>query len=83
VALSNDPAQRTWMDDTIPAVGYINLNFADFQDRHYATPIKVGEGIRTGLIGKVVASKNKDLKEGDDVTGQGYWAEYNVLDMAR
>lgn len=67
IALSNDPAQRTWMDD-------------DYKpERMYAPPILAGEPVKAGILGEVVASKSQKYKKGDRLTAGGVWAEYAVV----
>ncbi|KAK1924017.1 hypothetical protein DB88DRAFT_540101 [Papiliotrema laurentii] len=67
-ALSNDPAQRTWMDGTFDP------------KRMYAPPIFAGDIVRAGILGTVVASKSSKFKEGIRVTTGGQWAEYVKAD---
>jgi NADPH-dependent curcumin reductase CurA len=62
--LSIDPTIRTWMDD---APGYL-------------PPIGIGEVIRSGGAGEVVASKSNRYQVGDLVTGMTGWQEYVVAD---
>ncbi|KAI8802669.1 NADP-dependent leukotriene B4 12-hydroxydehydrogenase [Cladochytrium replicatum] len=58
--LSLDPAMRGWMNDA----------------RSYIAPIKIGDVMRGGGIGRVVASKNPKFKVGDLVEGMFCWQEY-------
>ncbi len=58
--LSIDPTIRTWMND---APGYL-------------PPIGIGEVVRSGGIGEVVASRNDRYREGDLVFGMVGWQEY-------
>jgi len=51
--LSLDPAMRGWMNDV----------------RSYIPPVGIGEVMRAGAVGRVVASNTPDLAEGDHVTG--------------
>lgn len=44
----------------------------------YVEPFKVNEPLESGIIGKVVSSKNSNFKEGDHVTGLLQWKEYQV-----
>jgi NADPH-dependent curcumin reductase CurA len=62
--LSIDPTIRTWMDD---APGYL-------------PPIGIGEVIRSGGIGQVVASQSDRYREGDLVFGMTGWQEYALAD---
>ena len=61
-ALSLDPAMRGWMNE----------------GKSYIPPVAIGEVMRAGGIGVVVASKNPAFKVGDHVTGgpgvQEYWS---------
>ncbi len=61
LALSLDPAMRGWMND----------------GKSYIKPVGIGEVMRAGGIGRVVASKNPAFAVGDVVTGgpgvQEYW----------
>jgi NADPH-dependent curcumin reductase CurA len=51
--ISLDPAMRGWMND----------------GRSYVPPIKLGEVMRAGAVGEVVASRNPDWREGDYAVG--------------
>jgi NADPH-dependent curcumin reductase len=62
--LSIDPTIRTWMDD---APGYL-------------PPIGIGEVVRSGGVGEVVASRSDRYQEGDLVFGMLGWQEYTVAD---
>ncbi|KAG7548925.1 hypothetical protein FFLO_03217 [Filobasidium floriforme] len=69
--LSNDPAQRTWMDgDTDPR-------------RLYAPPILKGQSVTAGGIAKVIKSKSSKWKEGQEVSGTFGWYEYAVVDESQ
>ena len=46
----------------------------------YAEPWDVGEPMRAGVVGEVVASEHGDWSEGDVVNGNLLWAEYAVAD---
>ncbi|KAK9900255.1 NAD(P)-binding protein [Cystobasidium minutum MCA 4210] len=63
--LSLDPAMRGWLRDT----------------RSYLPPVKIGEVMRAGGLGSVVAlgPNVKSLKEGDHVEGILGWQEYSVV----
>jgi NADPH-dependent curcumin reductase CurA len=65
--LSNDPAQRGWIDPSIPA------------DRLYVPPVEVGQTMNARGILKVLSSKSSTYGEGDLVVGGCGWSEYNVL----
>lgn len=62
LALSLDPAMRGWMNE----------------GRSYIPPVGLGEVMRAGGIGVVVASRHPGFKVGDKVTGgpgvQEYWS---------
>ncbi len=61
---SIDPTIRTWMDD---APGYL-------------PPIGIGEVVRSGGVGEVVASRSDRYREGDLVFGMLGWQEYALAD---
>jgi NADPH-dependent curcumin reductase len=62
LALSLDPAMRGWMNE----------------GKSYIPPVAIGEVMRAGGIGRVIASRNPAFAVGDVVTGgpgvQEYWA---------
>jgi NADPH-dependent curcumin reductase CurA len=62
--LSIDPTIRTWMDD---APGYL-------------PPIGIGEVVRSGGIGEVVASRSEGYQVGDLVFGMTGWQDYALAD---
>ena len=64
--LSIDPTIRTWMDD---APGYL-------------PPIAIGDVVRSGGLGEVVASRTDALAVGDTVFGMLGWQEYALVDGA-
>lgn len=64
--LSIDPTIRTWMDD---APGYL-------------PPIAIGDVVRSGGLGEVVASRTDALSVGDTVFGMLGWQEYTLVDGA-
>ena len=64
--LSIDPTIRTWMDD---APGYL-------------PPIGIGDVVRSGAVGEVVASRTATLSVGDTVFGMLGWQEYALVDGA-
>jgi NADPH-dependent curcumin reductase CurA len=65
-SLSNDPAQRLWMDPTYS------------ERRLYVKPIKQGDAIRAGIMATIVASKSTKWNVGDKLVCSGSWAEYHV-----
>lgn len=62
--LSFDPTQRGWMEDR----------------ESYLPPVAIGEPMRAGSVGQVVASRHPDFAEGDWVQGSGGWQDYFVTD---
>jgi NADPH-dependent curcumin reductase CurA len=62
--LSLDPAMRGWMNE----------------GRSYIPPVGIGEVMRAGGIGKVVASKNPAFAAGDHVAGGFGIQEYCLVD---
>lgn len=60
--LSLDPTNRIWMSD----------------QPQYMPPVAIGEVMRGGGIGRVVASRNPAFKEGDLVNGLVGWQDYSV-----
>jgi len=64
--LSIDPTIRTWMDD---APGYL-------------PPIALGDVVRSGGLGEVVASRTDALAVGDTVFGMLGWQEYALVEGA-
>lgn len=65
--LSNDPAQRAWLDDN---------------PRLYVAPVPLHGPMRARGIGEVLASKSDKVKVGDKVTASMGWTEYAVVDAA-
>ena len=61
--LSLDPAMRGWMNE----------------GRSYIAPVGIGEVMRAGGAGKVIASQNPDFSVGDHVTGVLGAQEYALL----
>ncbi|WP_238857987.1 NADP-dependent oxidoreductase [Poritiphilus flavus] len=51
--ISLDPAMRGWIRDA----------------KSYLPPVKLGEVMRAAIVGKVIASKNRNMKVGDYYTG--------------
>lgn len=62
--ISLDPAMRGWMNE----------------GKSYVPPIGIGEVIRAGAVGRVVASNNPNFPEGSYVTGTFGVQEYAVSD---
>jgi len=62
--LSLDPAMRGWMNE----------------GRSYIPPVGIGEVMRAGGIGKIVASKNPQFSAGDVVYGSFGVQEYCLID---
>ena len=63
LALSLDPAMRGWMNE----------------GKSYIAPVGIGELMRAGGVGKVIASKNPKFAEGDHVSGGFGVQEYITL----
>jgi NADPH-dependent curcumin reductase CurA len=61
--LSLDPAMRGWMNDA----------------KSYIPPVGIGEVMRAGGVGRVVASKNPAFKVGDTVSGGFDVQEYTLI----
>lgn len=62
--LSLDPTNRIWMSDM----------------EQYMPPVKIGEGMRGGVVGRVIASKKPGVEEGQLMAGLGEWADIMVSD---
>ena len=62
--LSLDPAMRGWMNDA----------------RSYIEPVKIGDVMRAGGVGRVIASANPAFAVGDHVTGMLGVQEYATSD---
>jgi hypothetical protein len=62
--ISLDPAMRGWMNDV----------------RSYVPPIGLGEVMRAGAVGEVVASRSPDWKEGDFAHGIFNMQDYAAAD---
>jgi NADPH-dependent curcumin reductase CurA len=58
--ISLDPAMRGWMNDS----------------KSYIPPVGIGEVMRAGSVGEVIASKNEQFKVGDFVSGWGGVQQY-------
>lgn len=63
LALSLDPAMRGWMNE----------------GKSYIPPVAIGEVMRAGGIGKVIASKNPKFAVGDHVSGSLGVQEYALI----
>ncbi|BEI81021.1 hypothetical protein CcaverHIS002_0201810 [Cutaneotrichosporon cavernicola] len=68
--ISNDPAQRGWIQK------------GSDPERAYVKPVRAGEPMRAGGVGKVVDSKSSKWKTGQRVYGYLGWADYVVLPEA-
>lgn len=66
IYVSLDPAMRGWMVDR----------------RSYVPPVAIGEVMRAGGVGEVVASNNPAFAPGDLVSGTLGWQEYALTDGA-
>lgn len=62
--LSLDPAMRGWMNE----------------GKSYIAPVRIGEVMRAGGVGRVLASKHPDFKEGEHVHGTLGVQEYATVD---
>ena len=62
--VSLDPAMRGWINDA----------------RSYIPPVQIGEVMRAGTVGQIVASNHPDIKVGDYYTGWGGVQQYCVVD---
>ena len=65
--LSNDPAQRGWIDPFIDPT------------RLYVPPVKEGDPMRARGLAEVIESKSSSYKQGDTVIAGTNWSEYAVL----
>ncbi len=65
--LSLDPAMRGWMNE----------------GKSYIAPVGIGEVMRAGAVGRVVASRHPGFAVGDHVSGSLGVQEYAALDAAR
>ena len=68
--LSNDPAQRGWIEPSIPA------------DRMFMPPVTLNTPMRVRGLGEVVESTAGNLPKGSLVLGTLGWNEYAVLNTA-
>lgn len=64
---SNDPAQRTWVTDKP-------------ENRHYTTPVRVGEIMNSLTTGVVLESNHPGYQVGDRVAGHWGWREVAVVE---
>jgi NADPH-dependent curcumin reductase CurA len=64
--ISLDPAMRGWMND----------------GRSYVPPVGIGEVMRAGAVGEVVASNSPDWKEGDHAVGMFGMQDFAAVDAA-
>jgi NADPH-dependent curcumin reductase CurA len=58
--ISLDPAMRGWMNES----------------KSYIPPVGIGEVMRAGSVGEIIASKNEQFKVGDFVSGWGGVQQY-------
>ncbi|KWU46734.1 NAD(P)-binding protein [Rhodotorula sp. JG-1b] len=65
--LSNDPAQRTWIDPSV------------VKDRAYGPCPEEGDPMPSSFLGRVVKSRSDKWKEGDWIVSLGSWSEYQVV----
>lgn len=66
--LSNDPAQRGWIDANAKA------------DRMYMPPVELGAPMTARGLAIVLESKSDSFKKGDYVIGATHWAELAIVD---
>jgi NADPH-dependent curcumin reductase len=62
--ISLDPAMRGWMNE----------------GRSYIEPVRIGDVMRAGAVGRVIASQNQNFKSGDHVVGMLGVQEYALSD---
>lgn len=70
VYLSNDPAQRTWIEKNV------------IEGRMYVTPLAIGEPMRARGIAEVVESRADAFQKGALVVAACNWEEYHVKKAA-
>ena len=84
--LSLDPAMRGWMRGTqrpyniqlrISCKLLLTHHFKD--TRSYIPPVKIGEIMRGGTVGRVIASKSSKLPQGTLVTAMTGWTEIAIV----
>jgi len=68
--LSNDPAQRGWIDANIS------------KERLYVAPVNVGDAMRARGIAKVLDSKDSKFQQGSLVVAGTNWTEYCIRNAA-
>jgi NADPH-dependent curcumin reductase CurA len=66
--LSNDPAQRGWINPNIKP------------DRMYLPPVQLNTSMHARGLAEVLDSKSGSFKKGDIVTASVGWSEYAVMD---
>lgn len=64
--ISLDPAIRGWMGD----------------DPNYIEPIRLGDAVRSSVLGRVVHSKSPDFAPGDIAMTMGGWERYTTVQAA-
>ncbi|KAI5370488.1 Putative GroES-like superfamily, alcohol dehydrogenase-like, NAD(P)-binding domain superfamily [Septoria linicola] len=69
--LSNDPAQRGWIDPDIP------------EERLYVPPVKLGSPMQARGLAEVIESKSQKFQKGDVVIASTGWSEYAVVKEAQ
>jgi hypothetical protein len=62
--LSLDPTNRIWMSDM----------------EQYMPPVGIGDPMRGGVVGRVVASRRAGVREGQLMAGLGEWATHMISD---
>ena len=65
--LSNDPAQRTWIQANLDA------------SRLYAPPVNEGDVMKSGGIATVIESKSSQFQKGSLVSAAVGWTQYAVI----
>lgn len=68
--ISNDPAQRGWIEASIP------------KEKLYVPPVETGHPMRARGLGEVLASTSDSIQVGDIVRGNINWRDYAVMDAA-
>lgn len=71
IYLSNEPAQRGWIDQSLPA------------DRSFMPPISLGSPMLVRGLGEVIASNTPKLPLGTIVQAMIGWNEYAVLQASQ
>jgi NADPH-dependent curcumin reductase CurA len=84
--LSLDPAMRGWLNGNTPfATSHISRDpytESSTDVPSYVPPVKIGEVMRGGSIGRVVASKSPLYAVGDYATSYSGWAELSIADAS-